>query len=315
MGTEPLKRRKEIMKPVKLKSALKEYIWGGDELYTSYGKNYGPKKVAESWELSFNEAGPSIIDSGEDIGKPLKDVAKPCDIGLVPSKFEFFPVLIKLISSDSNLSVQVHPNDEYALKNESQYGKTEMWHVLSAKPGSGLYVGWKRETSPEEVAKAIGDGALMDLLNFVEVKPGDDYFIPSGTVHAIGAGVTLIEIQENSTLTYRLYDYNRVDANGNKRELHVEKSLKVLSYKTYQKPEFEKPLIGECAFFSSSIRHFDGELAIEATPASFKALTIIEGQGTFEGMEAKKGDSFFVPAGQKATLIGNGDVVITEVKE
>ncbi len=303
------------MKPVKLKSALKEYIWGGDELRLSYGKDYGPKKVAESWELSFNEAGPSLIDSGEDAGKPLKDVAKEEDIGSAASKFEFFPVLIKLISSDSNLSVQVHPNDEYALKHENQFGKTEMWHVLSAKPGSGLYVGWKKETNPEEVKKAIEEGTLLELLNFVEVKPGDDYFIPSGTVHAIGAGVTLIEIQENSTLTYRLYDYNRVDANGNKRELHVEKALKVLSYKTYEKAEFKKPLIGECSFFSSSIHHFDGELVVEADKSSFKALTLVSGECEFDGIKSKKGDSFFVPAGQKATLKGQGEVVITEVRQ
>ena len=302
------------MKPVKLKSALKEYIWGGDELRASYGKDYGPKKVAESWELSFNDAGPSIIDSGEYAGKPLKDVAKPEDIGSISSKFEFFPVLIKLISSDSNLSVQVHPNDEYALKNENQFGKTEMWHVLSAKPGSGLYVGWKRETSAEEVKKAIEEGTLLELLNFVEVKPGDDYFIPSGTVHAIGAGVTLIEIQENSTLTYRLYDYNRVDAQGKKRELHVEKALKVLSYKTYKKQEFEKPLIGECGFFSSSIHHFDAEFVVEADKTSFKAITLVSGECEFEGIKSKKGDSFFVPAGQKATFKGRGDIVITEVK-
>ncbi len=303
------------MKPVKLKSALKEYIWGGRELYSSYGKNYGPNKVAESWELSFNEAGPSLIDSGENAGKALKDVATKEDIGTASSKFAFFPVLIKLINSESNLSVQVHPNDEYALKNENQFGKTEMWHVLSAKPGSGLYVGWKKETNPEEVAKAIEDGTLMELLNFVEVKPGDDYFIPSGTVHAIGEGVTLIEIQENSTLTYRLYDYNRVDVSGKKRELHIEKGLKVLSYHPYCRPHFEKPLIGECGFFSSSIHPFDGEALIEASEASFKALTLVEGEVLFEGKPCKKGDSFFIPANQKALFKGKGEFVITEVKQ
>ncbi len=301
------------MKPVKLKSELKEYIWAGEKLRLYYGKDYGPKKIAESWELSFNESGPSVIASGEDAGKALKDVATKEDIGDLAGKFEFFPILIKLIDSDSNLSVQVHPSDEYALKNEGQFGKTEMWHVLEAKPGAGLYVGWKRKTNPEEVKKAIADGSIVDLMNFVEVKPGDDYFIPSGTVHAIGAGVTLIEIQENSTLTYRLYDYDRVDKNGNKRELHVEKALKVLSYEPYKKMEFKKPLIGECSYFSSSAHYLNGLADIATDAHSFKSLTFVSGEGVLEGIHFMKGDTFFIPASSKAHLEGVGDYIITEI--
>ncbi len=302
------------MDAVKLKSELKEYIWGGKELRLHYGKDYGPKKVAESWELSFNDQGPSIIASGKDVGKALKDVTTKEDIGELPAKFEFFPVLIKLINSDSNLSVQVHPSDEYALKNEGQYGKTEMWHVLSAKPGAGLYLGWKRKTNASEVKEAIEKGTITELLNFVEVKPGDDYFIPSGTVHAIGAGVTLIEIQENSTLTYRLYDYGRVGADGKPRELHIEKGLKVLSYEPYTKPFFQKPLIGECPFFSSSIYYLNGLLDIETSKSSFKAITFVSGEGVLNGIHFLKGDSFFIPASSKAHLEGAGEYVITEVK-
>lgn len=301
------------MEPVKLKSDLKEYIWAGEKLVKKYGKDYGPSKVAESWELSFNASGPSLIDSGDDAGKCLKDVASKEDIGTLVSSFEFFPVLIKLIDSDSKLSVQVHPSDEYALKNEGQFGKTEMWHVLEAKEGAGLYVGWKRKTSKEEVEAALKDGSVMDLLNFVEVHPGDDFFIESGTVHAIGEGVTLIEIQENSTLTYRLYDYDRIGKDGKRRELHIEKALKVLSYEPYKKPAFEKPLIGRSKYFSSSCHYLNGMTDIEASKESFKALTFVSGEGVFNKIPFKKGDSFFIPASKKVHIEGVGDYILTEV--
>lgn len=303
------------MEPVKLKSELKEYIWAGEKLPQFYGKDYGPKKVAESWELSFNESGPSVIDSGKDKGKLLKDVATAKDIGVLAAKFQFFPVLIKLIDSDADLSVQVHPSDAYALKNEGQFGKTEMWHVLEAKKGSGLYVGWKRKTSADEVRKAIEDGSITELMNFVEVKPGDNFFIESGTVHAIGAGVTLIEIQENSTLTYRLYDYNRVGKDGKKRELHVEKALKVLSYEPYESPKFKKPLIGKSEYFESSASYLNGLIDIQTNERSFKAITFVTGEGSFNGIHFKKGDSFFIPASSLAHIEGVGDYILTEVGE
>lgn len=303
------------MEPVKLKSELKEYIWAGEKLPRFYGKDYGPKKVAESWELSFNASGPSVIDSGKDKGKLLKDVATPKDIGVLAAKFQFFPVLIKLIDSDSDLSVQVHPSDKYALQNEGQFGKTEMWHVLEAKEGAGLYVGWKRKTNPEEVRKAIEDGSIVELMNFVEVKPGDNFFIESGTVHAIGAGVTLIEIQENSTLTYRLYDYNRVGKDGKKRELHVEKALKVLSYDPYKSPKFKEPLIGKSEYFESSAYYLNGLADIQTSEKSFKAITFVTGEGSFNGVHFKKGDSFFIPASSFAHIEGVGDYILTEVGE
>lgn len=301
------------METVKLKSALKDFIWGSDKLAIKYGKNYGPKMVAESWELSFNDAGPSLIDSGCNKGKALKDIAKKEDIGILPGKFEFFPVLIKFISSASNLSVQVHPSDQYALKNEGQFGKTEMWHVLESEEGAGLYVGWKRKTSSEEVREAIKNDTLLELLNFIPVKPGDNYFIPSGTVHAIGKGVTLIEIQENSTLTYRLYDYHRLDKNGKERELHVEKALKVISFEPYKQEEFKKPLIGKSDYFTSSAYYLNGLKEIETNELSFKAISFVSGEGMVNKIPFKKGDSFFIPANSKAILEGVGDYILTEV--
>ncbi len=300
------------MKLVKTRPATKDYIWGGTKL-KNWGKQSNSTNIAECWELSFNQSGPTIIDSGIDSEKPLMDVATKEDIGTIPASFEFFPVLIKFIDSASNLSVQVHPSDDYALKNEGQYGKTEMWYIISADPHCGLYVGFKKKTSSEEVRSKIKDGSIMDLLNFVEVKPGECYFIKSGTVHAIGGGVTLIEIQQNSTLTYRLYDYNRLGKDGKPRELHVEKALKVLDYEPYNPPKFKKPLIGECKYFSSSVYDVK-DTTIKTDKASFKSLSFLGGKGTFGDLPYKNGDTFFLPANQEAKLSGTGKVVITEVK-
>ncbi len=302
------------MKTVKLIGATKDYIWGGN-LLKSWGKESDSPIIAESWELSFNETGPSIIASGENKGKALMDVATKDDIGELPASFPFFPVLIKLINSASNLSVQVHPSDEYALKNENQFGKTEMWYVIAAEKGAGLYVGFKEKTSKEEVLKGIENGTVMSLLNFFEVKPGDRYFIPSGTVHAIGAGVTVIEIQQNSTLTYRLYDYKRKDKNGNERELHVDKAMKVLNFDKYQKIDFESPLIGECKYFTSLIKNVDGDSLIHSRVDSFASITFISGEGNVDDIPYKKGDTFFIPANKEAHIIGNGEYVLTEVRK
>ncbi len=302
------------MEIVKLEGATKDYIWGGSYL-KSWGKKSSSENIAESWELSFNPMGPSVIASGKDAGKLLMDVARKEDIGEIPSSFPFFPVLIKLINSASNLSVQVHPSDEYALKYENQFGKTEMWYVLHAEKGAGLYVGFKRKTNEEEVRKAIDEGTIMDLLNFVEVKPGERYFIPSGTVHAIGAGVTVIEIQQNSTLTYRLYDYKRKDKNGKERELHVDKAMKVLNFGEYKKVEFPEPLIGQCKYFTSSVRKLDGEERIQAPLDSFASITFISGEGKLNDIPYKIGDTFFIPANKVANIIGNGDYVLTEVRK
>ena len=303
------------MEIVKLSPAVKSYIWGGEKLL-SWGKKSPSNSISECWELSFNGDGPSLIESGKGAGKELRDVATKADLGTNVAPFPFFPVLIKLIDSASNLSIQVHPSDAYALKNEGQYGKTEMWYIIEAEPGAGLYVGFKRKTSPEEVRKAISDGTIVDLLNFHAVKPGKTYFIASGTVHAIGKGVTLIEIQQNSTLTYRLYDYGRLGKDGKPRELHVEKALKVLNYEPYNPPKFTLPVLGKCSYFVSSLRHSEGLLEIKASPRSFVSLTFVgEDRGTFAGISYQKGDTFFVPASQGGIVEGKATFVQTEVPE
>ncbi len=300
------------MEFVKLKPAVKDYIWGGTKL-KSWGKESDTSNIAECWELSFNGSGPSLIDSGIDKGKALKDVATKEDIGNVPSSFPFFPVLIKLIDSESDLSVQVHPSDDYALKNENQFGKTEMWHIIDHEEGSGIYLGFKQDYSHKEVEAALKSNSILSLLNFFPVKNGDTYFIPSGTIHAIGGGVTLIEIQQNSTLTYRLYDYGRIGKDGKPRELHIKKALNVISYKKYEPPRFKDGVLGDCRYFVAREETAE-EKTLEASSNSFLSITFLEGEGVIGGLSYRKGDTFFLPAKKKVELKGTGKMVLVEVK-
>lgn len=294
----------------KLIPALKDYIWGGTNL-----KKYRKTDldiISESWELSFHQDGLSKVEIDNKLVN-LSDVVKKEDLGEKVSNFPFFPVLIKLIDAKENLSVQVHPSDEYALKNENSFGKTEMWYVISALEGAGLYVGFKENENKENVEKYLHDGTILDHLNFFKVKPGDCYFIPSGTIHAIGKGVTLIEIQQNSNLTYRLYDYNRVDKNGLKRPLHIEKALNVIDYNKYQKEEKRDNLLGKCKYFTS----YKLDASIDKKiyyKDSFTSITFLSGEGKINNLDYKKFDSFFISAGEECLLKGNGTYILTRVE-
>ncbi len=299
------------MEIVKLKPATKDYIWGGNNL-RKWGKEGDGSSIAECWELSFNDAGPSIIASGVNKGKRLKDVATKDDIGIASASFSFFPVLVKLIDSETDLSVQVHPSDDYALQNENQFGKTEMWHILDAKEGSGIYLGFKKDTNSSEVRKAVNDHSILSLLNFMQIHKGETYFIPSGTVHAIGGGVTLIEIQQNSTLTYRLYDYGRIGKDGKSRELHLEKALKVIDYEAFKPVTFSNDILGECPYFVTKERMiFSNDLS--ASKESFLSFTVIEGNGKFADIPFSKGDTFFIPASKCGHFEGEAKIVTVEV--
>lgn len=292
---------------LRLTPSYKDYIWGGEKL-RSFGKNPPIHPVAESWEVSCHPDGPSFVE-----GKPLPEVINPQILGKNCAKFRFFPYLVKFIDSASNLSVQVHPSDEWALRNEGQYGKTEMWHILDAEPGAGLYLGFKKDVAEEEVEKKLRDGTILELLNFYQVKPGETYFIPSGTVHAIGGGVTLCEIQQNSNLTYRLYDYGRLGKDGKPRPLHIEQSLRVLNYKKYEAPKFEKGVIGECEYFSVSLLEKLPDV-IKAPKDSFLSLVCLDGVGSLDELSFQKGDSFLLPAGESVKVQGNGRFIRIEVK-
>lgn len=303
------------MKICQLQPATKSYLWGGEKL-REWGKIAPDGPLAECWELSFNKEAPCLIASGEDQGRPLLDVATKEDIGPWAARFPFFPVLIKLIDAAKPLSVQVHPSDDYALVHEGQYGKTEMWRIISAEEGAGVYLGFKEETNREEVEKALQSGTILSLLNFFPSKAGDVYFIPSGTIHAIGAGITLLEIQQNSTLTYRLYDYGRLDKDGKPRQLHIAQALQVIDFGAFRPKKFPYPVIGECPYFQVREGRVDGEAEIKAQTGSFLSFTILSGEGAFDGLPLKIGETFFVPAGQKGRLVGEDvSYVLTEVKQ
>lgn len=313
------------MQPMKLIPATKDYIWGGTKLKNEWNKISDTDKIAESWELSCHAQGMSTIADGEYAGKTLKEILTPEMLGTNAAKFEFFPILVKLIDAKENLSIQVHPSDDYALKNEGQYGKTEMWYVVDAEEGSGVYCGFKKPYSIEEVEKVLREGDITTLLNFVPAKKGDTLFIKSGTVHAICGGLLICEIQQNSSLTYRLYDYNRTDAKGNKRELHIDKAVKVIdsnivvhANETVKKVNDNVNELARSQYFTCYSVNVNGETEIEVGSDSFVGFTCVEGEGAvvYNGVTSavNRGDTYFLPAGMgQVTLTGNMKVISYKV--
>lgn len=303
-----------MKKLYRLVPSTHDNIWGGEKL-RAYGKTSEKDRIAESWELSFTRGGEATTLDGT----PMSEVFPRETWGKHAQKFEFFPTLTKFIDAREKLSVQVHPDDEYALKNEGQYGKSEMWYVVSADEGAGIYMGLRRECDKEEFSRRVSDGTVEELLKFHEVSPGDVFFIPAGTIHAIGAGVLIYEIQQNSTLTYRLYDYMRRDKDGNLRELHVDKAMRVSSLTEYKKPDCSahgENVIGYSKYFETREYRLDGELTLTVDDGSFLALTVISGEGECEGERLSLGDSFFCPAGAgDITLRGNLTLITVSIPE
>lgn len=303
------------MEILKLYPAYKNYIWGGEKLPKRYGKTADFTPVAESWELSFHADGETRVADG----RTLREALTPAELGTACEGFPFFPMLIKFIDAKQNLSVQVHPDDTYALVNENSFGKTEMWYVVEADAGAGLYVGFSRDVTLEEYERAIADGTLCDLLNFYPVQKGDCYFIPAGTIHAIGAGCVICEIQQNSNLTYRVFDYGRVGADGKPRELHVAKALAVTNLKKYEKldplgDEFGTEVLGSCEYFHVTRQMVRGKWQISTDARSFKCITCVQGVGQIENHPISRGDSFFIPANfGTAHLSGDMVLICTEV--
>ena len=300
-----------MKKIYKLTPALKDNIWGGNKL-RGYGKESDKDRIAESWELSFTNGGEAKIADGREMSEAFPRSAW----GTNAEKFHAFPVLTKFIDAQDKLSVQVHPSDSYALENEGQFGKTEMWYVVEADEGAGLYMGLERECDSEKFAKAVADGSVEKLLSFKTVKKGDVYFIPSGTIHAIGAGVVIFEIQQNSTLTYRLYDYMRRDKDGNLRELHVDKAMKVSLLEPYSESVFDKDdesLIGTCEYFETRKYKLNfAKKTFNVGEDSFLSITCVSGNGTVEGEKISLGDTFFSPAGAGEITV-EGDLEIIAV--
>lgn len=303
------------MSVLKLTPVLKDYIWGGYRLKELFGRDNGGKKISESWEVSVHPDGLSKYKGGT-LAEYIS--ANPC---CVNKKGEAFPVLIKYIDAKQNLSVQVHPNDEYARRVENDNGKTETWYVLEAEEGSGIYCGFKKNTSREEFTEKVKEGEVEELLNFIPVKAGDCFLIEAGTVHAIGAGCLICEVQQSSNVTYRVYDYNRRDAAGNLRKLHLEKAVDVINYSAFcdntRSGGFmpcsggKIRLLTQCKYFRCRELLLDGNYA-ERAENSFVALNVLEGAGEINGIDFARGDSFFVPCGEEFTIRGTGKIILTD---
>lgn len=302
------------MEILKLKPVYKQALWGGNKLKTLWNKNSDKEIISESWELSTHKDGKSIVCNGINSGKTLCDILTDDMIGEKAKKYSRFPLLIKLIDANKNLSVQVHPNDEYAEKYENDYGKTEMWYICDSEKGGGIYLGFKQNVTKEQVSSSIENGGIEKLLNFIPVKKGDSFLINSGTIHAICSGVTICEIQQSSNVTYRVYDYNRIDKTGKKRELHIDKALDVINYKKYENEQKSENVLAECKYFTVKKYNVNDILNINCDKNSFNAVNIIDGKGSIENINFEKGDTLFIPANYgEYNIKGKAEIIVTNV--
>lgn len=338
----------EVIEPMLLSPAGKDYLWGGTRLKTDYGKVLALDPLAETWECSTHQDGESIIASGSFAGKSLAQVLReyPVFLGTRHQGKEGLPILVKLIDAAKNLSIQVHPDDEYAQAHENDNGKTELWYVLDAVPGATLIYGFEHDVTAGMLLAAARTGEIEKHLHRRSVFRGDVLYISPGTVHAIGAGVLLVEIQQSSNVTYRVYDYNRVDKSGKKRELHLAKALDVLDMKAVFSsredtrrarlvqyyPGYAEEILCRCPYFEVKRFQINGKMTFAVDDSSFQVMLCIGGCGQLstvneagknsvteklaeqriakKTLTVKKGDCVFFPAGLgKCEVAGEMSVV------
>lgn len=309
---------------LKLKPSFQSYIWGGEKLKKEFHKDYDGPVLAESWELSCHPDGLSRIAEGEFEGKTLIEFIEwegKRMLGKNCGAFSNFPVLIKFIDALDNLSIQVHPSDAYAISNEGQYGKTEMWYIAECEEDAYIYYGFKKQIGLEEFKKRILEHTLLEVLNKIPVKKGDSYFIDAGTLHAIGKGMVVAEIQQNSNVTYRVYDYGRKDKDGNERDLHIEKALKVTDRNPKVRSKTFPPHLGVCKYFTVDKLMLDGKymnsVKGRVNADSFLHFLILEGSGSLRAetcTEFRKGDSILVTASTgEYEILGNCEALVTSI--
>lgn len=320
-----------MLYPLKFSPILKDKIWGGTKLKTIFDKAAATDKLGESWELSGYEGDESVVTNGFLAGNNLTELIEIYMGELLGDKIydEYglsFPLLFKLIDANENLSIQVHPGDEVAAERHNSYGKTEMWYVVDADPGSELIIGFTEDCSRETYLDAMADDKVEDLLQKVPVKKGDVFFIPAGLVHAIGKGVVVAEIQQSSDITYRIYDYKRKDDNGNERELHTEQALDVINFAAAKNPKTNykvqlneiTPLV-ECDYFTTNMLRFNEPVTRNyGTLDTFVSYMCLEGSLVIECNDEKtvvnKGDTVLIPASvDELGLIPNEEVTLLEV--
>jgi mannose-6-phosphate isomerase len=307
------------MSILKLKPVLKNYIWGGNRLKKIYNRNSN-EIVAESWELSIHHDGESIIEGGKFNGQTLAEFIKLNPKSL--EKVNELPILIKYIDAGRNLSVQVHPDDEYSKKYENDNGKTEMWYIISAKKNAGIYCGLNEDLSKEEFKKLIFENKIENALNFVPVKAGDCFLIEAGTLHAIGEGVIICEVQQSSNVTYRVYDYGRVGVDGKPRQLHIEKAIEVTKLNKFKDNTgtekfikhngYKKRVLTKCKYFicNEVINKTNYNYINEK---SYAVVNIIKGSGKINNESFTDGDTFFIPCNEKVCFTGLAKIIVTSL--
>ena len=313
--------------PLKLSYSTAHMLWGGRRLINEWGKKTDADILAETYELSVRNDRKSVIENGKYKGRTLDEYIKEQGNHTVSSTYDGgrFPMLIKFIDAEKSLSVQVHPDDEYAAAVENDSGKNEMWYIVDALPDAKIVYGLREKVTSKELKNAIEINSYDSVLNYINVKKGETYYIPAGLVHAIGAGIVIAEIQQNSDLTYRVYDYDRTDANGNKRELHVEKAFECIKYfsndevdklRFENKADSKNDCIVASRFFKVYKKDIRCSEELESTKESFHAILVISDSAElkYKGIKylMSKGDCWYIPANSgKYTIEGNATLLIS----
>lgn len=318
---------KSSLYPLQFEPILKERIWGGEKLKTVLNKPITSKITGESWELSTVEGDVSIVSNGELKGKSLMELIAETPNELLGTRVherfgKQFPLLFKYLDAREDLSIQVHPNDKLAKERHNSFGKTEMWYVMQADADSRIIVGFKEDSSKEEYLKHLQDNTLVAILDDVKAKAGDVFFLETGTVHAIGAGLVVAEIQQTSDITYRLYDFDRVDTQGNKRELHVDLALDAINYnkvntqKKYDSKTNTSNVVVDCPYFTTNFIPLESNTEISKSGETFTVYMCIEGSFEIEYDNFKhtyiKGDTVLIPAAIR-TFVLSGKASILEI--
>lgn len=316
--------------PIKFEPILKEKIWGGSKLITKFNKKSTLKNIGESWEISSVEGSVSVVSNGKFVGKTLQEIIETYKDKLV-GKNNYanfgnkFPILIKFIDAKQDLSVQVHPNDALAKKRHNSFGKTEMWYIMQADKGSRLILGFKHAITPEKYLDLLKEKKIMSVLKEVPVKKGDAFFIETGTVHAIGAGVVLAEIQQTSDITYRIYDFDRVDEQGNERELHTDLAIEAINFSDkieamHKYSTFINALntVVKCEYFITNFIHIVGEKELDYSKTdSFVIFMCVQGKATISidkySENLNFGETVLIPAAADKVVIASKNCKLLEV--
>jgi len=302
-----------VLYPLKFKTIFKDKIWGGNKIKTYLGKDFSPlRNCGETWEISGVKGDVSVVENGELKGESLSTLLKEYKADLAGQKVyqrfgDEFPLLVKFIDANDDLSIQVHPNDELAKKRHNSFGKTEMWYVIQADPDAELIAGFNQEVNEDIYVDKLQHGHLSEILNKEKVQAGDIFFLPAGRVHTIGKGLLIAEIQQTSDITYRIYDFDRVDDKGNKRELHTKEALAAIDYHVYPEYKTNYPRkVNEiveavkCPYFTTNVLEFTSDVERDYTAKdSFVIHVCVKGAYTLKangrGMEVKMGDCVLIP--------------------